>query len=214
MGHHEFEYTMEMLQTVLQIISDVCWFEYQDICNDQFVDVYKLWKESDYLIKSLLIRAFYKGRTCDIKRLQGFAEIWFLRRKNEKWLDFLQNAYKDFPVFSNDEVSGVFCFDDATVEGIDVNCSDMLSQLLKNEKLVASLIQLQIHNLEEYLVTSIWDKRSGVNKKKFLCDCELVCELFSERVGKEIVCDEVFDRVVLPLVNAYARKFLFKKFFI
>ena len=94
MGVSYYKYTLEMLESILQIINDLVNIDYIDILTHfDNIDAYSLWKESNTLVKCILIRGFYRGMAGDIKMLQDYAYMWHNRLKNEQWEKIINNLY-------------------------------------------------------------------------------------------------------------------------
>ena len=67
-------------------------------------------------------------------------------------------------------------------------------------------------NFNDYLHSAIWNYRSKINLRKYInqfTDARELCENFSPEIDPE---DDVFNKFVLPLVNAFSLNELRKRF--
>ena len=212
MGANDFEYTTELMESILQIVSDVASNEYRDVYATGTIEPYTLWQQALPIIKCLLIRAFYKGMHGDVKNLQAYAGIWNERFMSERWKIGIKELYSVMPVLDELDIRGKFGFSDATIEGIDCNCSGMLGEIVKNKRIMDELELCIKENLEEYLKRTIWQQRSGFNPRRFIWECGNFNGMISVGESQEFVRDLSFAKIVLTFADAYSRKQLFKKF--
>ena len=207
MGANDFSYTLEMFESILQIVSDLAYVGYRDlqICSE--VDVYELWQEGGSMVRSILIRAFYKGMHGDVKTLQGFAAVWHKRFSENLEANEFFRIFENCPALSTADTMGKYCISQVTIEGIDCNCSGMLTFLLQKPEVLLKIRTETDENIEDYLKRIIWDQRSGFNPRFILSNYSDLSYLSPIHHT-----DFFFIQVLLPIIDAYAKRELFKKF--
>ena len=151
MGANDFTYTNELFESILQIVSDIASIEYRDPTIFNKIQPYNLWKIGSPIVKCILIRAFYKGMHDDVKNLQSYAGIWHSRLERKEWEEILQRMFYKMPGLSINDIIEPFCFDDATIEGIDFNCSGMLQEIMKKKEIINELQKELKEDVESYL---------------------------------------------------------------
>jgi hypothetical protein len=211
MGTNDFCYSLEILETVLQVVSDLSAFEYRDLEFSTPCDCYQLYQEASELVKCIIIRAFYKGMHGDVRNLQSYATVWHKRSLNPDWTHCFQCFFDSLDPITESSVAGRFSFEDVTIEGIDCGCSGLLSFLLSKPNIVQALEQQQIASKHEYLERQMWGQRSGLNTRKFICEkpgFENIAE-YSKTSG--FLKDEFFYNIIIPAADAYSRKEAYRR---
>lgn len=213
MGVSDFEYSNEILESILQIVSDLACVEYSDVLEETTdVDVFRLWKDSDVLVRSILIRGFYRGMAGDVKMLQEYAAVWHERLKRPEWKEVLTVAYRALPLWTLEEVKGKFCMADAVLEGIDFHCSNMIENLMDNPQLALTLEPLITTDIKSYLHSAIWNQRSKYNIRK---NISLLAQSFQIQITDptEITPEDlIYTRHIKPLVDLISLHELHKRF--
>jgi hypothetical protein len=131
MGVGKYDYSQEILESIMQIVSDLAEVDYLDVLDDEKdVDVYGLWKRSGVLVRSILIRGFYRGMAGDVVMLNNYAEIWQKRWEDARWREVVKDVYKGMPLFNEEDVDGEFSMKDVLIEGIDQQCSGIIEHLM------------------------------------------------------------------------------------
>lgn len=205
MGASDFEYSQEMLESILQIVSDLARIEYSDVwIHSSPTDLYKLYKESNTICKCILIRAFYGGMAGDVKLLSDYAQTWNERLAEPVWEEFFSSLYKDLPPVDPKIFESHYSFDDALLEGVDFHCTNILEYLTGINTLVQKIQEQKHNDAESYLKSSIWTYRSSINLRTPLN--------LHPQIGFLINCphkdpnppDEFFTATILPLVTQYS----------
>ena len=212
MGVSDYAYSMEILESILQIVSDLACGEYLDTVSEcESVDVYRLWKEPEVLVRSILVRGFYRGMAGDVKMLQDYAQVWHERLKTQQWRDVIEKVYEGLPVWTQEDMRGGFLFEDAVVEGVDFHCSNMIEELM-NEPGLTSILESLGANASDYLRSAIWNHRSKLNVRKSI-------GLLAEASGLGVPClaptdpqDPIFESHIRPLVDSFSILYLQKRF--
>lgn len=213
MGVSDYEYSIEILESILQILNDLVCADYRDILiHYDDINVYKLWKQSDVLVKSILIRAFYKGMAGDVAMLQDYSLQWHHRLQNPAWVTILNKVYQDVPVLELKDLSGEYCMDDTVLQGIDFHCSNMLEWLLSQSEIMKELSQVFLGDLNQYLHDAIWNHRSKINSKKFISQMPDASSLCPAYIPEQTPEDPVFNKYVLPPIDIYSSAELRKRF--
>ena len=221
MGASDFEYSQEMLETLLQIVSDLAIKDYIDVWIHQSpppspapapLNWYKLYKESNTICKCILIRAFYGGMAGDIKLLSDFAQTWKERLAEPRWEEFLRSLYKDSPPIDPKVFESQYSFDDCLLEGVDFHCSNILEWLTENETLVQQILQQGHKDPNSYLKSSIWTHRSSINLRSplTLLHPQLIPPTHLPHQDPTPP-DPFFTNTVLPLLTQYSSTELKKR---
>lgn len=212
MAVSDYEYSQEILESILQIVSDLSRVQYCDVwVKYEQVDLYKLFKESGVLCKCILIRAFYRGMAGDVKLLSDYAQTWNSRFAESRWEKFLASFFENLPLVDFQIFCSQYSFNDTLLEGVDFHCTNMLEWLAGFSQLVDKISSLGVEDPQEYLKSAIWTHRSSVNLRKPLNQHPEVGCLVSCAVDEPAQPDEFFLNEVLPLVTDYSKAELKKR---
>jgi hypothetical protein len=213
MGVEDYEYTQEMFESIMQIVSDLAEVEYLDILEDGIdVNVHKLWRCSGELVKSMLVRGFYRGMGGDVAMLNGFAEIWHRRLQEGKWVEVLEGVYKGLALFKPEDVAEDFCISDVLIEGIDHHCTNIIEYLLDIPEITSNYPFSSAQNLSDYLSFALWTFRSSINHHKPITEHPISSSLLTLQVKPKPLPDEFFINHVLPHIDSFSITELNKRF--
>lgn len=212
MAVSDYEYSQEMLESILQIVSDLARVQYCDVwVKHEQADLYKLYKESGVLCKCILIRAFYRGMAGDVKLLSDYAQTWNIRLADDQWEKFLCTFFGNLPLVDFQIFCSQYSYQDTLLEGVDFHCTNMLDWLLGFTHLVEKISVLGFNDPQEYLKSAIWSHRSSINLRNPLnLHPEVGC-LISYTVSEPTQPDELYLNEVLPLVTEYSKAELKKR---
>ncbi|OMJ89004.1 hypothetical protein SteCoe_8919 [Stentor coeruleus] len=204
MGVGEYEYTQEMLESIMQIVSDLAEVDYLDILDDDGdVDVYGLWKKSEALVRSILIRGFYRGMAGDVIMLNNYAQAWNRRWEDEKWREVVRDVYKEMILFKDEDVAGEFTMNDVLIEGIDQQCSGIIEYLMSVKEISNNYPYGKHQDLSEYLNTALWTFRGGINFRKPISEHPLASSLISYQPKLKPIPDNFYLTYVLPHADSF-----------
>lgn len=211
MGVNDYAFSQEILDSILQIVSDITLVDYKDTeIPSQVPSVYDLWKDGDIYSRCLLIRAFYRGMKGDVKMLTDFASIWKQRNQTEDWSQATELIYSDLRPIQRSDFEAKLKLKHLLNEGVDFHCSDMINWLTERLDITTSGHADQV-SLMKYLKEAIWTHRSSINYKKPLQDHPTFSKLLNKTPVPEPVPDLFFINQVLPLVETYSTSELEKR---
>jgi hypothetical protein len=213
MGSNDLNYSQDIFETILQIVSDASGFAFRDSSGNDWENPHVLYEKSCNVVRAILIRAFYKGMKCDVINLWKFAFLWNQRLSRSEWEIWLFNTFLQAKVVNFDDVSGVFIMKDLTFQGIDAGCSGIVRYLLKNDQ-VLEWAKRNGKDPEEFLKMKLWDERSGINSKRFLSELKSLTPNYLVHEISSCSSDQEFNEIVLPAADAYSKKILFQKFLV
>ncbi|OMJ80634.1 hypothetical protein SteCoe_19068 [Stentor coeruleus] len=213
MGVDDYEYSKEMFESIMQIVSDLAEVEYVDILEDNIkVDVHKLWKNSGELVKSMLVRGFYRGMGGDVAMLNGFAETWHKRLQEDKWVEVLEGVYKGLVLFKPEDVAEEFTMNDVLIEGIDHHCTNIIEYLQEIPEILSNYPFCSNHSLPDYLSSALWNFRSSINHHKPINEHPIASSLLALQFKSKPLPDEFFITHVLPHIDSFSINELNKRF--
>ena len=210
MGSNDLTYSQEIFESILQIVADVTGFGFKDEPLDIEINPHELFEKSEIVPKCVLIRGFYAGMKGDVKNMWKFAYTWNQRLANNNWKIWFSTALLLAEPLNQTELSGEYNLYDVTIEGIDAGCSGMVTHLIKYYQ-----IKKYLENIEDpegFLRSKLWDDRSGLNSRMILSETQIDKLEYVLHTNPVKSYDEDFNKIVLPLADAYSRKHLFGKF--
>jgi hypothetical protein len=212
MGVNDFEYSQEMLESILQVVHDITVLDYQDFCIPQEnYSVYDVWNNADLIVKTLLIRAFYKGMAGDVKMLIDFAVIWKERFKKEEWKGALCELFHGMMDVRLFEFQKKYQREHVLLEGVDFHCSDMIEWIVGQLENGENGFDCQ-ESFKRYLKKIIWDLRSSVNFRKGLFCHVNLGKLVEGKDACEREEDVFYLNQVLHLIERFSQEEIDKRF--
>ncbi|CAG9324697.1 unnamed protein product [Blepharisma stoltei] len=213
----EYQYSQEILDSVIQIVADVSTLNYRDVLYiESSSSLFKQWSTSNEIVKAMLIRAYYKGMKGDIEMLSKYSAQWMERfRADSEWMDFIRKVHYKLPVWTLEEIRGGLRVEDVPLQGIDFNCSNMLDILLQDDIFMFQLeeaLNRPRKTIKEYLCETIWTQRGGVNYRKYITDYPSTLTVNLQAPENNFEPDPVFVKLVLPRLNELSYKEIVRKF--